>query len=247
MKKNFLQLYLILFLFIFSACSPQFSIVSLRTQAETGQNEAFPGRQMVSLDQAGISFKCDYLQSTAYDLLFEVSIVNDSDQEITISPSDFRYYALDEKGYDFGKMHAYDPDKLVFEISQVLEESKDALDAERGIGWLITGLNVISAASSFANDEDEAGVFYSVEAATSLVASSLTKKQIKKQIVSLEGERDYYRNATMKPCSLAPGESTNGIVVFPRVDEAQQLAVEYHINNQVFEIIYEQTLHRARR
>jgi len=101
-------------------------------------------------------------------------------------------------------------------------------------------------ATSIANDRPEA-LGQAVNTGLNLAAFQIEKGGIKKHIVYLEGERDYYENATLLETTLMPGESVTGIVIFPRVDEANQLAFKYPIGRNVYEINYHQRWIKATR
>ncbi len=214
-------------------------IPSVALSPVEGQGSEVTSNSVV-LKSGGIDFECDFLQSTDFDLLFEVAIHNDTEKSVAIDPQAFQFFALDPQGREFAAMHAYDPEELVFEIEEAIETDKKVIKRNQAVGWFFVGLNVISAVSSFSDEQDAAGVGYTIEAAANVAAMEIEKSQIKKHIVSLEGERDYYEYAAIRKTVLQPGETLQGLVIYPRLDEAARLIFEYEIGRQYFEITYDQ-------
>ena len=230
----------IIFLFcfvalLFSACSNKYSIIQLVPEVDI--YEAGNLEQVVKMEYEGVDFEIDFLQATKYDLLFELNISNNSKEEIQIVPQDFSYLAIDQRGNVFAKEYAYDPENLLFEIDETIANDVAVAKTENTLSWIFFGIEVLATVVSIA-DNDVNAPFYAADAGINLVASQAGTATLKRHIVYLESERDYYENAAIRGMTLAPGTQMHGIVIFPRFDEARKLQFQYELNNILFEITY---------
>ena len=214
-------------------------------QNQSRENDEL-GIETVELEKPESAFKCAFLQGTQYDLIFEVTITNHDTEDLFMSPEDFSFMALDEREYPIAELNAFEPEALLFDIESSLEEDKKALKRNKALGWIFLGLDVALTATSIANERPEA-LGQAINTGLNLAAFQIETGGMKKHIVYLEGERDYYENATLRTTTLLPGESVTGIVIFPRVDEANQLAFKYPIGRNVYEITYNQRWIKATR
>lgn len=237
MKKNFLHSFFLTTVLLLASCSPKATIVNLRLPTIDQENNP---RQIVSWEYEKVHFTCDYLQSTPFDLIFEVEFTNKSDSLIYFDPVESHIDAIGSQGKALDASSAYHPDQLVLDLEKAIEIDRKNLRAERGFGWLVAGLNVVSAVSSFADDEEEAGVAYSLEAATALITSSMSKSSIKKNLSNLEFQRDFYDKSALRSQYLEPGQSMRGLVIFPRFDQARQIDVSFYIGDLAFSVLYDQ-------
>ena len=235
MIKNLLQSCIWCLLFL--GCSVPRVMPELTLMEEAQQWNM--GKEVVELSQGDIDFNASFIQSTAFDLLFEVEIANNSDEPIFIDPLEF-YLKPKEGPYENpGRIYAYDPESLLFEIEESLEEDKKFKRQTKALGWVFLALDVALTATSIAREEPEA-LERVINTGFNATALAIEQSAINKHIVRLEGERDYYDNAALRPFELEPYESVSGIVIFPRFDPAQQVKCVFPIENARFDVSYNQ-------
>jgi hypothetical protein len=223
------------------SCSPKYSNVYLTP--EQGFYDESDHREIVKLDFEGVAMESDFLQATQYDLLFDLKIANNSDEELTISPSDFSYMAYNNEGQNFAKEYAFDPENLLFEIDESIARDKAAAKTENTLSWIFFGVEALAAVVGFATDDDNAPL-YAIDAGINLAATQAGTAQMKKHIVYLESERDYYENSALRDTILSPGSEIQGIIIYPRLDQAKQMLFQYDLNGRLFELAYSQTRYK---
>ena len=195
---------------------------------------------VITLNSEEVSFSCDFLQSTRYDLIFEINIENTSEDSVYIIPDEYYYEAIDDYGKAYIKEYAYDPENLVFELEATIERDRKRAKTEKTLGWIYFGVQTLAAVTSLANDYEGAAAYYAVDAGLNLAGSQIAAKEVEQHVVYLEGERDFFENAAIRESILPPGKSITGVVIFPRFDQADRMAFNFDIAGSRFEIVYGQ-------
>ncbi len=232
--------HLLLFLgLLFFSCSPRYQTYLTLIPQEFDAEEA-TGKESITLEKNNIILQSTFLQATEYDLLFNLKIANHSRESVDITPAQFTYQALDEEKVRITQTSAFDPDDLVFELTESIEADEKAKREAKIFGWFLFGINAIAAVSSFSDGFDEAGIDHTIDAGLSLAATHIESSIINKHIVKLEGQRDYYDYAALRDTTLYPGQQVEGLVIFPRFDPAFQLKTIFPLNDHAFEITYDQ-------
>ncbi len=218
----------------FLACTPRLATLHL-----TPEQDSFNEQQIVQLENEEIRFECDFLQATPYDLLFQVKIDNHSSRTAWIVPQDFYYEALDGNGRILSRQYAFDPEDLLFEIDASIADDQRAIKTTNTLGWIFFGLDVVATAVGVANNDENAPL-YAIESGVNLLATQAETAAMKRHVVYLQGERAYYDNAAIRDTTLAPGDRIEGLIVFPRLDAAEQLRFRYEISGEPFIVTYRQ-------
>ena len=242
MKIRTLPFFLATLLLLASCNAYQPAMVELTP--ETTDEEYDMGKQVVRLEKDGIEVESTFLQSTPYDLLFQVNITNKSTDELRIQPERFQYFALDPNGDVFAERFAFHPDDIVFELESSIEQDRKAAKTSNALGWVFFGLNAIAATVSLSNDNPELATDQFIDAGINLAVSQIERSEIKKHIVQLEVEKQFYENSAIRDTVISYGESIEGLVIYPRFDEAPQLLFEFDLADRLFEITYDQDWRR---
>ena len=238
MKMKSLLFFLVL-LFLLANCNA-YRPVMVELTPKTFEHDYDTGEKIVRLEKDGISLESTFLQSTPYDLLFQVNITNFSTEDLHIRPDRLQYFALDPNGDIFAERFAFHPDDVVFEISNSIDQDRRAARTASVMGMVFFGLNAIAGTVSLANDNQELATNQFIDAGINLAASQIERSAIKKHIVELEVEKQFYENSAIRDTVLSYGDSIEGIVIYPRFDEAPQLLFEFDLADRLFEIIYDQ-------
>lgn len=223
------------FALFLSSCAPRYQqYLSL-----IPKDQELTDRKTIQIQQ-GVQLEVAYLTSNEFDLVFNVSVQNNSNTAIQITPEDFFYTALTEDQDVMTRERAFNPDELVFEIEESIKASRKTDREAKILGWLFFGINAIGAVSAFANDNEALGIDYTVDAAIGLTGNVIEANIAQKHLVRLEAERDFYDYSAIRDTILRPGQEVEGLVVFPRYDPAYQLDVKFPIERREFLISYDQ-------
>ncbi len=239
MKIKILHFFLFLTALFLAACGA-YQPAMVQLTPEDSNHQLALNKEVLELEKDGLSLTSTFLQSTEFDLLFQIEIENETDEEIRVRPEQFQYFALNPDGDIVTDRYAFPPDDIVFELTESIERDRRAAKRASAMGWVFFGLNAIAATVSFASDNPEIGTGQAIDAGINLAAAQVERSAIKKHIVHLETERQFYDNAAIRDTVLAPGDSVEGLVIYPRLDEAYQLLFEFDLGERLFEITYKQ-------
>ena len=241
MRIKFLLFALSIYLF---NCNPRYHTYLTLVPTEVTE-DSLGATPIVDLMEDQIALQSSFIHASEFDVVFNLKISNQKGAPIYIDPNEFSFTALNENGTAFKREFAFDAEDLVFELSDNIQAAKNAKTEGDVLGWIFFGVNAIGAITSFSSGDNELGLQYSLDAGADLAITSIASSSAKKHIVTLEAERDFYNYKALRDTTLQPGESLEGLVIFPRFDPAYQLKVKYPIEEANFEIIYDQFYERV--
>lgn len=228
----------ILFLFFaifFCACSPKYSSQLTLNQTETG-------KKITPIERIGLELKS--VEVYPFELLVDLSIVNRSDLPIDIRPTVNYYSAFSKQNNKMADIYAYDPKELLLnledEIDSRAKHRRDLITA----GWSLLGIAMASAIGAIDNNNvilEEIALISSPMGMESLNIASNVKSDVKK----IKEERAFYAQHMIRPGIIEPSDSINGIMVFPRYDQAHKLNFLFTINDHHFRHSFQQSWQKA--
>ena len=238
------SLHFIFFFIILCTSCGSYRIPYVDLSPESSGPQALDNVPNVELEKDDLFLSVQFLQSTEYDLLFDVAIRNETEDSVRIAPHEFQYFVLNPDDEVVASQYAFHPDDIVFELQESIEQDRKAVKTAKTMGWVFFGLNAIAASVSLATDNPDIAANQLIDGGINLAVAQIEGAAIKKHIVGLEGELQYYDNAAMREMTLAPGEEVDGLLIFPRWDDARRLAFEFEIEDCLFEITYKQDWRR---
>lgn len=221
MTNNKFLLLSITFFILFQSCYPIKSIIHV--VPNHSEIEWDGGKANTTFIRNDIITTIGFEDSNSKYLIFHVEITNESDEKISILPH--KVYLSDT----FGLMRtlAIDPEKKISYLDQKeLRKKKQA----KNDAILKGGLILTSLALSIATKEK-------LKCLETNEWNNKRSSQTKSKIIN---SSFFWKNVTIRKTDLKPNNQIQGKIIFPRKDELHFFKVNIPIEENLFEIEFEQ-------
>ena len=239
MKK--IILFPILFLFLWSCMAPRV-VTQITPEAPVG-NYAM-GREYISLGSENIDVELGFDGIYGSNLMFDFVLVNGSSEILTIQPKDFYYVLLDSVTADSSMLPprmAVDPDKVLLNYDQIIEDKQGEKKANSFLGFLDAGVGLLATVAAVITTENPAyladGLYSMFGTANHYISQD---KQIKSDLALINEEKVVVNEEIFRSCQVAPGEVVSGYVYFPEHSEAEYYMFCFPVEHQIFQFVYNQ-------
>ena len=250
MKNNLLikqLIYLSCLSFLFTACSTTQPVASgiplAMTYSPVGNNyEKWEDKKLVSaISEDSIVVEVVFQQSTDKYLIFDIWVLNFSEEPCIITPERFSYEALqgDTATAIGGKRFAVNPELMILNLDK--EESRvEARKKNNSVGGLILGATVLGVTGLLmTNDPAYAVDFLAYDGTSLLQENQFSREDIKFQMGSVQEEKWYWEKNTIRKTTLAPNYEMSGSVFFPKSGPAPFIFLDFEINGKEVPFLFQ--------
>ena len=209
----------------------------------TSENAFFwqNGRQVLVQNEDSIFVELAYQQRAGELFVFDITIANESSEDILIDPSQFLYIPITKAGDSLGTVHAENPEKRILE--QDIQVSK--LTAQR--------TNELISAAFWATLEVTAGVAAAIEGEPIydehdddyIYYHRSNMAEIEFEEWDALEQKDYWENQAIRKTTLFPGHFITGQILMKRERKSDTLWILIPIQNYTFEFFYNHQLIEA--
>ena len=204
------------------------------------------GNQMATAaENDGVVVNATYQKSVDEELILNVQVINNSDEAILVDPKFFYYQPLnqDTMAPMEATYAAINPEsklmQLDIERSRLIAKSKNE-ELYESIGStqdLMTSIGSLTGNFS----EDEAAKY---KEKSRQRQAEYKQEQLLNQskMSSVTTTRQMLATSALRKTTVNPGSEAQGLVYFPRFDEAPLMKFNYRVAARDFEVIFEQKL-----
>ncbi len=234
------------FLLFLSSCATPQPVSRLQPIEQEGITKWRYGSQLVTLpEQDGLEVGIAYRSSTPGYLVFEVKIRNGSGKPVLISPEQFFYEPLarDTITAVASKVFANDPEQMLLEFDKKESRIRAAQQNETASELLSITTNLVEDISTNnESSEDLQRKWTERDARRAEYEGSQANYQL--NFLSLDEERSYWANRTIRRTTLDPGYEMTGTVFFLRNNKAAFVRLNVTIDDKVFPVTFWQILYK---
>ncbi|MEM8584089.1 MAG: hypothetical protein AAGF87_07470 [Bacteroidota bacterium] len=242
-------------LFLATSCFTPEAVV--RVQPERSENVFWhQGQPIAEQTQDGIMMRAAYSHATREYLVFDIEVFNDRRTAILISPEKL---TLTTPSGNL-RIPARNPEEVM--LGMEIDASRKAANAKNAavvgavvmIGAAVAVASADNAAAAesgvtdnLVDDVYEATTFISdVGLPLAMAISFRQNDPLSTPIEEIPGTDNYYfwQDVALRRTTLRPGESTRGLVAFPRSDDFNQLVLEGSVEDVYFSFLFEQRLYQ---
>lgn len=242
-------------IFVITSCAPD-PVFRLQTHEDYDNSDniiMYKGMEYLvsDLDNSGVILA--YYRHIDGRVVMDLEVFNYSDEIVRFNPGDLSYaaYSLDferdEKSDDaswirnlVAEGRAIDPETTMLKID--LNESRE--EAGERTGMLLDG---ISAGLNLASDISNAGKLTQGEIrerdaqrTRDAIYRAERRDRYYRTISSLNSQRQYWENETIRTTDIYPGESLAGEISFPMAGKAREIELTVTIDNEKHTFLYQQ-------
>ena len=238
---------LLLVITFFTACVMPQPVSRLVPLEEN--NKWWYGRQIIELpENDGVTMDLIFQKSTPQYLILDVSIQNRSDQTVLVDPLQFYMVPLERDTLRSvaPPIVALNPEIVLLNLDR--SESREIAEAQNSayLEILSLTLDLASDISSIGEDED-----------SEVRAQELEEREIRREdyeveqvnrdyrLGSLDEQRDYWENASIRKTSLDPGYELKGSLFFSRENKASFFLFHGAIEGRAFQVLFRQRLYQS--
>jgi len=229
-------------LLFFSACGPLY-IYNIKTQED--EFVYYKGREIITKQNEGVSITINYEDQVNYDMIFNLSVINNSNSCLFFDPSLIYIELLKEYSKvipdsEVVKLNAVDPESKIKSLRNQIHNS----NANRGITQTF---NILSDVVELGKDVSEIGKKKTQEEIAKESLEEMEKNQYRAEeevnfhnnITALVNSLDYWTDAAFRKTTIFPGESMTGFVHLPLLEEARIFRVTIPVNYTTFTFLFE--------
>ena len=246
--------YLFLVALFLGSCGRPLQMVRIEPESEDTVDRYFYGNAIQQLQQDGITVETNFYDGTPEYVIFDVMVVNDSEEEVLFDPVATILYTGEQQGH-----HALDPELELFSLDmEVLHREQGrrtmawvggALLVVAGTAYAITqGSSPTEAPTAANRTADLVG-----DLSLSLYDIALfnivdTEQRIRTAVQPTElpdpDNRFFWLDHAMRRTTIRPGERAVGKLIFPRSDEVDRLRLSVSVEERRFDFTYQQRVYR---
>lgn len=202
------------------------------------------GREYISLANGEIIAELAFDGQFESYYVFDLVLVNQGSQTLSVNPASFYYLHLDHEGADSSVLPpilAARPGRILEQYEAMLEQGQKNREIHTIFGFVDAGISAISAASAFfATDDPFAlvdGIVHTAGTAEQYVSAS---REMDDQSDLLRMEMEVVKEEIMHKGSIPPGKVLSGFVFFPVFEEPGYLMFSIPVENKLFQFVYRQ-------
>ncbi|CAH1000325.1 hypothetical protein LEM8419_01478 [Neolewinella maritima] len=245
-------LYCLVLSLLLSGCGRPLQLVRVEPADPATVDRYFYGNAIQQEQQAGLTVETNFYDASPEYLIFDVSILNESDGDVLFDPVASMLYTSAQNG-----MHAIDPEVQVFTLDMdVLHQEKNrrtlnwvggTLLAASTVYLLVDGSNAADAATTpntTANTVTDLTLALSDAYWFAVQTSSLSERSGYDFDSPDPSSRFFWLDHSFRRTTIRPGERAVGKLVFPRSDDVTALRLEVWVEDRSFTFPFTQRLYR---
>ena len=230
-----------LLLFLCSCATPQ---VVTQITPEAPEGTFAMGREYIPLASGDIQVELGFDGIYEDQLVFDLVVINDSPESLTLQPHDFYYVLLDSPAADSSMTPprmAIKPDKVLFNYDRLIEDKMGQKKANSFLGILETGMGLLANTAAYISTENPAyiadAIAFTFYKADQYVGQG---KMIDSELEMISEEKGVVSEELFRPCEVAPGEGVSGYVFFPRHPDTEYYMFCFPVEQELFQFVYRQ-------
>ena len=212
-----------------TACYSPKNLVSVAPEPHH-QIKYYQGNKIVYLDQNELSMKINYSTHNSKEIVFDVEIINKSENDILVNPVDFNLTFNSINDAQNIQKSAYDPEIFINEL-EIKALKRQAKNKNKSIA--IAGLAVGTAALSIATNSPDV---YD----PTFIGIGLDDSEYNTNNQPIPGEKElifpneyyFWSDRALRITELEPGRIIYGKLVFPFVDKYSKVTVDWTQNKE---------------
>lgn len=229
----------LLFILILTNCNP-YPVYNYNVKSLENKKIYYKGREIIFEEMNGVEIETYFENQVDNDLIFNFSILNNTNNEIFIDPQMLilEIKKKDPSGLEnknITSLSPKDPDKEINRVNEQIKIIKtekfnsDMADIAVNLGELIYDITELGKPKT----SDELYAEYQI---TEEENQSYNLRNINylKSLEELEKSKTYWENLTLRKTTLSPGQEISENVHFPLEEEAMQIIVCLPINGTDF-------------
>lgn len=221
---NYLYFLTILSVMSLTACYSPKNLVSVAPEPHH-EIKYYQGNKIVYLDHDDISMKINYSTHNSNEIVFDVELMNKSENDIFVNPIDFMLtFKSTNESQNISK-NAYDPEFFINDL-EIKALKREAKNKNKSIA--LAGLAVGTAALSIATNSPDAydPAFIGIGMEDSDYNTGNQPIPGEKELI-LPNEYYFWSDRALRITELEPGRVIYGKIVFPFVDKYSNVIVEW--------------------
>jgi len=239
MKKIYPLLVLLTVIFI-AGCIRPYPLYNL-IPAENYNSRWLFGSEYVMISENDITTSVAYINSENDLLVFDMEVINTSNEDILVTPEIFYYNILVSKFEDDTlKVMAIDPEKRLMFINKALSRQNAAMSNQ-----VIS--NVIMETTSLIGDVTDPDDKTLQEQQLDLqqdmereVKAFRAENRIRNQLNVLKNQQNYWSSEVLRRTTLKPGDAVRGKIFFPAKRDIKKLQLVVKIEDHQFDLVFDQ-------
>lgn len=203
------------------------------------------GNQLITLpEQGGLTVSTAFRASDPANFMLEFSIRNASNDAVLVTPEQFYYEALAaDTATVLAKVYANDPEKALLEMDLQESRLRAQQQNESASELFAIAVDIADDVTDKNETQEEQNVEWAEQEARRAEYES-SKANYELNFSSLNDERAYWANRTVRRTTVEPNYELTGSVFFPRNNDARFIRVYFIVDNQTFTATFRQVLHR---
>ena len=223
-------------------CSPsQNSILNLKAQTEN--NEWYKGKEIATIDNDSVVIRISFDRIFNNDYLFDIDIINRSEQRILIEPEKFSYIMTRgsiKKGETVAEVSAQDPEKVIFELQKRQLIHQNNMETQAMVSSLGYFLQFAGQTKALVTGDVELSQQIDHQAKRMKEDELINDIQNKNISNSLDNTSYIWEMLALRKTTLYPNESISGKVFFPVNELAKTLEFTFPIGEESIKILFNQ-------
>jgi len=229
---------------ILSSCTAPQVTTKLIPEAPEGYYEH--GREYITLTSDSIYAILGFDGFYDNTLIFDLVVINHSDNSLDIDPATFYYEILDSAlalNSSLPPVPALHPDTISKRYDQTIQSMFDGKKANTFMGILEAVAGIALNTSGFIATEDPGYIMDMIAGTVNTAGYYLTRDtEIREGITIMKDEKSMVREASHGKKQLAPGETVSGFVFFPRNTDTRYYMFCFPLDDELFQFVYRQEI-----
>lgn len=201
------------------------------------------GKQVVTKSNDSVTIALKYEQNRGKYLIFDTEILNNSNNKLTVSPTDYIITGTSDTSTQNTTLVAMDPEIMLLEkdieISRNMAAQKNAATTSLIVNTAMLATNVAMTTSNRDTPEKAMARAAATDVANITTAATY-HSNVAQEHINLR-ERSFWAMDALRKTTLYPGESIRGNVLFPKNLMIQYFNVEINLSGIVFIFHFKQT------
>lgn len=215
---------------LFTSCGTNYLKYNrFRLEPIEHSNKWYMGKAVYLKKEADVSVNVsfDHVESSKYQ--FDISFINNSENDILINPSKFRYVSSDSliesgiepKGFE---VPALDPEKILERVNYKKALEKDRYSQSKSVDATMGFLGLLVDLATIGEDKTQEDYDREAELSHRKRLEKATEEQLHtSRLKRYAEERNYFETSLLRKHSLEPKKAYSGKVFFPIITDRKYL------------------------
>ena len=193
------------------------------------------GREIITQSKDSLTLEVSYYEKQDELFIFDVSIINQREEVITIDPLQFSYIPISSKGDTLNLVHAVNPEneilKQEMQISKLNAQKKNELRTALILGSLELATELTTENDEYSDDYPSAIEVYNYES-----------DKIDYRKLNTFDKKAYWENQTLRKTTLFPDCYTSGQIFLKYKKDVKKIGLLFSIDDRTFEFWFNHSL-----